>query len=144
MIDKRFDSNYLVSGESNGELLFTHTPISFWGSFDPETGEIIDTRSDLFGENISGRVLAFPEGIGSSTASVVLLESVRNSTNPLGIINIKPDPIIVTGALLAKELYQVDIPVVTLRADDFKKLEECKIVSLDSTKGEIVASVFKD
>ena len=34
----------------------------FWGGVDPATGNIIDQRHELYGQNIKGKVFVFPEG----------------------------------------------------------------------------------
>jgi predicted aconitase with swiveling domain len=51
-------------------------------------------------------------GRGSSSASSVLAEQIRARTAPAAIILTRPDPIIPLGALVAAELYNLDLPVV--------------------------------
>ena len=51
-------------------------------------------------------------GRGSSSASSVLAEQIRARTAPAAIILSRPDPIIPLGALIAAELYDLNLPVV--------------------------------
>ena len=62
----------ISKGTAEGELLKTDTPISFLGGVDPRTGNIIDANHPLAGQNITGKVLAFPYGKGSTVGSYVL------------------------------------------------------------------------
>ena len=94
-------------------------PLSFWGGYDPHTGEIIDRRHDRSGVIARGRVLVFPRGRGSSTSSAILLESIRNGTAPAAVINLATDPILALGAIVADELYRVSMPIVVLLEEDF-------------------------
>lgn len=59
----------LVAGEAEGALLVSAEPLSFWGGYDQETGEIIDRRHPLAGQMAAGRVLAVPFTRGSSSLS---------------------------------------------------------------------------
>ena len=139
MRGKEFRGKFFVSGQASGKLVKSERAISFWGGLDPATGEVIDRRSDVTGRSVAGKVFAFPEGIGSSTTSAVLLEAVRNGTNPVAVINIKTEPILVTGALVAKEIYQVDIPVVSLVREEYEELDDGDEIKLDGDSGLVSA-----
>jgi hypothetical protein len=71
---------------------------------------------------VAGRVFVFPQGKGSSTASAVLVESVRAGTAPVAIINCRLDPILALGAIVAEELYGVTVPVVVLATEDIEAI----------------------
>jgi len=129
------EGKFYAPGSARGELLKSDDPISFWGGLDPATGEIIDRRSDVCGRKVTGKVLAFPEGIGSSTTSAVLVEAVMTGTNPVAIVNVTTEPILVSGALVAKELYGTEIPIVSLSPEDFERLEDGDEVEVDGEKG---------
>jgi predicted aconitase with swiveling domain len=66
----------------------------------------------------------FPKGKGSSTASGILLESIRAGTAPAAIINLKTDPILALGAIVADELYHRSLAIVTLDEDAFYSIKE--------------------
>lgn len=59
----------LSSGVAEGEALVASKPIAGWGGIDPMTGTIIESRSELRGESIVGKVLVFPGAKGSSGLS---------------------------------------------------------------------------
>ncbi len=109
----------IIAGSAEGVALVSTEPLSFWGGYDPRTGEIIDRRHDRSGVIARGRVLVFPRGRGSSTSSAILLESIRNGTAPAAVINLATDPILALGAIVADELYRVSMPIVVLAEDDF-------------------------
>jgi hypothetical protein len=102
----------LAPGEASGVALVLEEPLSFWGGLDPATGRVIDTRHPQVGAVVSGRVLAMPSGRGSSSSSTVLAEAVRAGTGPAAIVLAEPDPIVALGAIVAAELYGIEVPVV--------------------------------
>lgn len=101
-----------VRGEASGPVLRLPAPLSFWGGVEPETGWIIDHSQPHFGAELKGRVLVMPSGRGSSSASSVLAETIRNGTGPIAIMMERPDPIITAGAMVARALYGIVCPVV--------------------------------
>lgn len=114
----------LTAGSAGGRALVSGEPISFWGGYDPATGEIVDRRHELSGQNAAGRVFVFPHGRGSSTASAVLAESIKNGMAPAAIINSEIDPVLLVGAFVADVLYGRMIPVVVVSDEDLKKIAE--------------------
>ena len=91
----------ISKGTASGELLKTDTPISFLGGVDPRTGIIIDESHPLAGEKITGKVLAFPYGKGSTVGSYVLYALSRNGTAPAAVINTECETIIAIGTIIA-------------------------------------------
>jgi predicted aconitase with swiveling domain len=102
----------LVEGTARAPALVLDEPLSFWGGVDPATGDVIDVRHPQYGANVAGRVLVMPSGRGSSSSSSVLAESVRAGTAPAAIVLLEPDPILALGAIVARELYGLTIPIV--------------------------------
>jgi len=109
----------LIPGSAEGLALVSSQPLSFWGGYCPKTGEIIDRRHERSGAIAAGRVLVFPTGRGSSTSSAILLESIRAGTAPAAVVNLKTDPILALGAIVADELYGRSVPMVILSEKDF-------------------------
>ena len=103
-----------MAGEAMGEALVLDEPLSFWGGLDPATGELIDTHHPRRGAVVTGRILVMPSGRGSSSSSYVLAEAIRAGTAPAAILLREPDGIIALGALVARELYGIATPVVSL------------------------------
>lgn len=102
----------MLKGFAEGEALVTKQPLCLYDSLNPETGLIINRRHDLYGENISGKILVFPHGIGSSTSSATILEASRCNKVPKAIINLETEPIIAVGVILAEKMYGKIIPIV--------------------------------
>ncbi len=95
----------LVAGRAgHGAALVLDEPISFWGGVDPKTGRIADVRHPQHGQSIAGKVLFLPGTIGSSSASAVLLELVRNGHAPAALVMHEPDAILLLGLIVAKEM----------------------------------------
>jgi predicted aconitase with swiveling domain len=110
----------LIEGEAAGPLVFTGQPLSFWGGYDSHSGEVIDRRHPLSGQNLAGKVLVLPGCRGSSSGSGVLLEAIRNRTAPAAIITLEADHILCLAALLAQELYARSIPIAVASAAFFE------------------------
>ena len=66
---------------------------------------------------MAGRVVVMPWGRGSSSSSSVLAEAIRAGTAPVAFVLLEPDPVLTLGAVVAKELYGVEVPVVVVDAD---------------------------
>ena len=123
----------VLPGTGDGLLLFTQQAISFWGCVDPVTGNISDKRHELFGESISGKVLVFPFGKGSSTGSLMLLELLRLNLAPAAIINVRTEPLLATGPIVGNHFYGKTFPIVNVDATDFNLLRSgmvAEVVSL--------------
>ncbi len=122
MAELVMQAHVLVAGQGSGKALILAEPLSFWGGLDPQTGRIIDQRHPALGEKVTGRVLVLPIGRGSSSASSILLESVRQSTAPAAIITAEADAILALGAAVAREMYDAAPPVVVLERSEYGRL----------------------
>ena len=78
----------------------------------PSTGEVTDVRSDIRGSKVGGKVLFYPFGKGSTTASAWFLEAVRRGNHPAAIVTEGVDLSAVIGSVMAKVVYGREIPVV--------------------------------
>ncbi len=127
--------NPLLSGVASGTALVTSQPICFWGGLDPKTGTITERDHELKGQSVTGTVFVFPTGKGSSTTSAILLESVRCGTAPAAIVNLKTDPILVIGAIIAEKLYDHVIPIVdTPERDPIKVIKSGEWVEVNASE----------
>ena len=115
-------SRPVISGQAEGKLLVSYEPLSFWGGFDQHSGEIIDRRHPLSGQNAAGRILALPFTRGSSTTTTVLVEAVRAKVAPVAIISTGVDKVLALASILANELYGHLLPIVALQPHEFKQL----------------------
>jgi len=128
--ERAISGRAVVPGSAEGIALVTTEPISLWGGLNAQTGEIIDRRHERSGEIVTGRVFVLPQGRGSSTASAILLESVRTGKAPAAIINLRLDPILALGSIVADELYHKPVPIVLLSQADFDSIREGDHVSI--------------
>lgn len=103
---RRLTGRVIKYGRANGIALVSLEPISFFGMVDVDTGIVIEPGHPLMGERISGRVLVFPTGKGSTVGSYSLYRLAKAGHAPAAIINLESDPIVAVGAIIS------DIPMV--------------------------------
>jgi predicted aconitase with swiveling domain len=128
-----FTGRALVAGEARGVTLVLEEPLSFWGGLDPTTGSLIDPRHPRYGVTITGRILLMPSGRGSSSSSSVLAESIRLGTAPAAIVLGETDPIVALGAIVARELYGVGVPVVAVGSAAYAAIPEGATVRISGS-----------
>jgi len=112
----------LVAGEARGAALASREPLSFWGGYDQNSGEIIDRRHPLSGANAAGKILVLPMTRGSSTTAAVFLEAVRQRTAPAAVVTDGTDRFLTLAAIVAEEMYGRTVPIVAVDEDDFELL----------------------
>jgi predicted aconitase with swiveling domain len=112
----KWQGRTIYRGRAEGEVLVTHMGISFFGGVDPDTGVIVERNHELEGQSISGKVLAFPTGKGSTVGSYTLYRLKRNGEAPAAIINAECETITAVGCIIA-EIPCVDhIPLELIQA----------------------------
>jgi len=128
----RLSGRGVVSGRAQGWALVTTQPVSFFGGLDPEKGTVIERGHELVGERVTGRVLVFPRGKGSTVGSYVIYAMKKRGTAPAAIINIETEPIIAAGCVLA------EIPLVDkLNEDPVKAIKTGDFVRVLADKGVV-------
>jgi predicted aconitase with swiveling domain len=128
----------VLKGVAEGEALVTEQPLCLYDSLDPKSGLIVNRRHELYGKNVSGKVLIFPYGIGSSTSSATILEASRCNKAPSAIINLETEPTIALGAILAEKLYGRIIPIVDKpEINPIEVIEKGDLVKVDANVGLI-------
>ncbi len=85
-----------------GPALVTKEPISFNNGVDPTTGIVIEVGHELKGQSVTGKVLVFPVGKGSTGGSYVLYDLADRGLAPAAIVNSRGDTVIVTGCVMGK------------------------------------------
>jgi predicted aconitase with swiveling domain len=103
---KQLQGRTIKAGLSQGIALVSSEPLSFLGGVDPESGIVIENGHPLEGHSISGRVLVFPTGKGSTVGSYTLYRLAKNHLAPAAIINAQSEAIVAVGAIIS------DIPMV--------------------------------
>lgn len=126
----RIKGRFLVAGRAMAKALVTSQPISFLGGVDPVTGRVIEKNHELEGRSLRGKVFVFPMGRGSTVGSYTIYSMAKNGVAPAAIINIRTEPIIAAGCVLA------GIPLVDkLERDPIKTIRNGDHVIVDSVSG---------
>lgn len=113
----------VIPGTAAGRALASGEPLSFWGGYDYQTGEIIDRRHPLSGSSAAGCILCLPFTRGSSTTTAVLLEAVKAGTAPAAILTTGVDAFFALASIVADAMYARPVPIVALAAADFDQIE---------------------
>jgi len=95
----------IKAGTAEGIALVSPEPIGFLGGVDTETGIVVEPGHALYGQCVTGRVLVFPTGKGSTVGSYTLYRMARSGTAPAAIVNAESEAIVAVGAIIA------DIPM---------------------------------
>jgi predicted aconitase with swiveling domain len=133
MMPMEIKARSISRGKASGDALISEEPIGFLGGVDPGTGDVIEKGHPLEGRNVSGKVLVFPNGKGSTVGSYVMLQLAKNGKAPAAIINVSAEPIIAVGAIISG-IPMVDRP----EADVLNILKENQEVEVDGDRGLIV------
>lgn len=88
-------------GRVEAEAIVSREPIGFYGGIDAKTGIVIEKGHELEGESVTGRILVFPCGKGSTVGSYVIYGLEKNGVGPVAIVNKETETIVATGAILA-------------------------------------------
>jgi len=97
----------IVKGKASGQAIVTREAISFNGGVDNMTGVVTEPGHELEGQNISGKVLVFSTGKGSTGGSYKIYDMVSRGTAPVAFIQATPEAITTIGAIIG------NIPVVS-------------------------------
>ena len=122
----------ISTGRATGEVLVTSMGISFFGGVDPETGQVVEKGHELEGQSISGRVLVFPTGKGSTVGSYTLYRLKKAGLAPAAIVNVESETITAVGCIIS------DIPCVD--RIPIEQIETGMQVSVDGETGTVEAS----
>jgi len=125
----------VAKGKAAGEAIVSHAPMSFMSAVDSETGIVIEKNHPLEGISIAGKILVFPMEKGSTGGSGGLFELASHKKHPVGIINLRADPIITVGAIIS------DIPMVDrLDANPLEVIKTGDFVEIDADQGTVKVS----
>ena len=123
----KLEGRKIYKGMAEAEAIVTKDAISFYGGVDPENGEIVEAGHELEGVSITGKVLVFPTGKGSTVGSYTLYRMSKNNTAPAAIVNEQIDTIIAVGCIIS------EIPCVDkIKINNIKTGQK---VIVDGTRG---------
>ena len=110
--------NSRTRGTAEGIAVVTRQPFNFLAAYmrgfmlsqpSPIVG---DVKHELFGVDISGKVLVFPYNIGSLSCGVTLLEAIKQGVAPKAIVSAKIETCALSGAIFADLFFDLPLPIV--------------------------------
>jgi predicted aconitase with swiveling domain len=123
-----FEGRIIKYGKVEGEALVSNQPIGFFGGVDPNNGLVIEKGHTLEGKNISGKILIFPTGKGSTVGSYVLYRMKKNNVAPIAIINEECEPIVAVGAIISNITCVDKINIKEIRSGDKVRIEGERVI----------------
>jgi uncharacterized protein len=127
---KKFKARCIVDGNAKGEVLYSSAPIAFLQGVDPESGTVSDTKHELYGKPFAGKILVFPNAVGSSVGAYVIYRMKKKKTAPKAMVNQNSDIITASGCALA------GIPLYDVRENDISELKD-RVIALKAKQSEI-------
>lgn len=121
-MQRTIEGKALVAGDAAGTLVISQEPFSFFGGFDFASGQIVDPRLDVYGQNLQGKIFAYPRGKGSSSTAGVILEALRQGVAPLAIINVESEKILAVGVIVAEIAFGWSLPIISISEEDYGQL----------------------
>jgi uncharacterized protein len=128
----------VASGCGSGQALVTRDAISFLGNVDAKTGVVVDPAHELFGQCISGKVLIFPGGKGSTVGSYVIYQLKKRGLAPAAMINLRSEPIVAVGAIIS------GIPLVDRVPEEIMQVKNGALVEVDADEEMVRISEMID
>lgn len=92
----------IYRGRAEGEALVSKEAISFFGGVDPDTGRVVEKGHPLEGKEITGKILVFPRGKGSTVGPYTIYRLKKNGKAPAAIVNKECETIVAVGAIISE------------------------------------------
>jgi predicted aconitase with swiveling domain len=141
---KKFKGKVIAKGEFKGEAVVSHYGVNTLASFQKSAlmnaKKVIvsdQNNPDLYGKNITGKILCLPQTIGSTTGGLVIETVVSMGIAPRAFLFSKHiDSLAASGIILSKVRLASDVIAIDELGDEF--LESVKdgdeiSISLDGT-----------
>ncbi len=119
----------IAKGQAEGEVLYTEEGISFFGGVNPDTGIVAESGHPLEGVCITGKILVFPQGKGSTVGSYALYRMKKQGTAPIALVNAECETIVAVGAIIS------EIPCID--KIDISQLKESKTAKVNGEEGTV-------
>lgn len=116
----------LFDGKAESEVMRLDAPLSFWGSFDPLTGIILDNNHPQKGQSLKGKVLVMPATRGSGGTPGGLAEAIRNGSGPVAVIMGEGDVNVMVGAAVAQQIYGLTCPILEVAGADYESVASAR------------------
>ena len=126
----KMQGRVIKSGSAQGIALVSPEPVGFLGGVDPETGRVVEAGHSLQGECVTGRVLVFSTGKGSTVGSYTLYRMVRAGTAPAAIINAQSEAIVAVGAIISGIPMVDQVDIAQIKTGDSVQIDrDCVVVT---------------
>ena len=121
-------------GIATGPAVVMKDRLSLKGSVDPVRGVFTMPETPLDGLPLTGKVLIFISGKGSSSWSGYFKLACRHNSTPAAIVNLEIDPLVAAACVFN------DVPLVQLEDTGiFDEVQTGDPVTVDTTRGIVVA-----
>jgi predicted aconitase with swiveling domain len=122
----------IIGGTTKGEALVSKQGLSFYGGVDVETGIITERRHEICGVSVSGKILVFPYGKGSTGWARGLFYLKENGIAPKALIVRELCEFIVVGAVTS------EIPTICcFDKDPTEVIQTGMHLEVDATNGSV-------
>jgi predicted aconitase with swiveling domain len=130
MSNRSFKCHVISEGVVEGEALISSDDIMFY-LIDPKTGVVIEKGHSLEGKSVSGKILIFPGGKGSSVVQADGLYQLASHHNaPKAMIIQNPETVLVASAIIM-ETTMVD----QLGPDFYEQIQDGNRLRVDANDG---------
>ncbi len=121
------DARIISPGKASGVVIKLDEALSFLGGVDGSTGELRVGN----GGNVTGKILVFPRGKGSTVGSFVMYDLMVHGKAPAAVINESAETIVATGAVISSIPMVDSIPSVSI-------FEDGDVVTVDADEGKVI------
>jgi len=121
----------IVKGNVEARAIVAKKAMSFT-YVDPETGKVIDTTQELYGETIKDKILVLPVLKGSAMQPYSLYQLLQKGVAPRGLITLEAETRIISAAMLC------EIPLMDkLEKNPLEAIRTGDLVRLRADKGVV-------
>jgi len=125
--------SFVGNGKVKGEALVSQDMFAFGGTPDLETGIVKEPNHSLLGKDITGKILIYPTGKGSTGDPYSCYFLWKAGHAPAAIINRTANPTTVVSSILS------GIPMAhNCDKDPVSVIEDGDWVELDSDEGQLI------
>jgi predicted aconitase with swiveling domain len=124
----KYHGRCIFPGKAQGTALVTSQAISFYGGVDPETGIVVERGHELEGQCITGKVLVFPTGKGSTVGSYTIYRLKQAGQAPLAVLNASCETITAVGCIIAEIPCIDQLPIEEIPSESSVTIDNEQII----------------